>query len=194
LLPESRIGSFLAGCLATLLAFFLGALLFIRSGLFEVAASKPHGPLVYQVVKTTMVHAVRLRARGTAAPPRFERGRILAGFCAYEAHCVTCHGALSVARDRWANGLTPDPPYLIDAPLHWTPGQLHWIITNGVKMTAMPAWGDSLSDSEVWNLVAFLETANRQPGAYVALRAANVCALPAAPPGKQPLADGEKRP
>jgi mono/diheme cytochrome c family protein len=128
-----------------------------------------------------MRQSVRLRAHDLPAPSHFSRAQIVGGFCAYEAHCVACHGALSVGRDRWANGLTPDPPYLIDAPRHWTPSELHWIIEHGVKMTAMPAWDDSLPQKDIWNLVAFLETANRQPGAYVRLRAANICRIPRQP-------------
>jgi mono/diheme cytochrome c family protein len=181
LLPKTRMGAFLTGCMATGLAFALGAFLFMETGLFDVAASKPHGPLTYWLAHTTMRQSIRFRAHHLAAPAHFDRGQIIAGFCAYEAHCVACHGALSVARDRWANGLTPNPPYLIDAPRRWTPSELHWIIENGVKMTAMPAWDTSLPQRDIWNLVAFLETANRQPGAYVRLRAANVCT-----PARQP--------
>lgn len=183
MIPRTRTGAFLAGCLGTLAASGFGVLLFIESGLFNISAAKPHGPILYWLAHTTMRQSVSLRARDLAVPARFERGQILAGFCAYEAHCVACHGALSVGRDRWANGLTPNPPYLIDAPRHWTPSQLHWIIENGVKMTAMPAWDTSLPQKDIWNLVAFLETANRQPGAYVRLRAANICASPTARPG-----------
>ena len=169
--------SFFAGMVAAVAIATLGAVLFIQSGFFAVAASKPHTRLVYWMTHTTMVRSVRHQAGDDAPPAPFTRAQIVAGFCAYEVHCVTCHGALSVGRAPWVNGMTPDPPYLADAPREWTPAQLHWIIKNGVKMTAMPAWEKTLSDREIWNLVAFLETApNRKPGTYVAMRAANLCA------------------
>ena len=62
------------------------------------------------------------------------------GLCAYETHCVACHGAAAVGRVRWVNGLNPEPPYLLDATKRWSPSQLHWIVRNGIKMTGMPAW------------------------------------------------------
>jgi hypothetical protein len=55
----------------------------------------------------------------------------------------------------WVDGLTPTPPYLFDAARQWSPSQLHFIIANGVKMTAMPAWKLTMSDQDIWSLVAF---------------------------------------
>ncbi|MDB5693874.1 MAG: hypothetical protein JWO81_2937 [Alphaproteobacteria bacterium] len=152
------------------------AALFIRSGAFDVAASKPHSLLTYWITQATMTHSVKLHARDIAAPTPFTAGQVIAGFCAYETHCVMCHGAPSVARQPWVNGMTPDPPYLIDAPQRWRPAELFWIIRHGVKMTAMPAWEASMSDRETWNVVAFLEAApNRQPGLYTKMRQAGLC-------------------
>jgi mono/diheme cytochrome c family protein len=31
-----------------------------------------------------------------------------------------------------------------------------WVIKHGIKMSAMPAWGRTLSDAEIWDLVAFV--------------------------------------
>jgi mono/diheme cytochrome c family protein len=35
-------------------------------------------------------------------------------------------------------------------------GELEWIISNGVRMTGMPAFGPSRSEQEIWQLVAAL--------------------------------------
>ncbi|MGJ0531920.1 MAG: c-type cytochrome [Methylocystis sp.] len=34
--------------------------------------------------------------------------------------------------------------------------ELFWIIKNGVKMTAMPAFGPTHQDEQIWNIVAFV--------------------------------------
>ncbi|MHB8721984.1 MAG: c-type cytochrome [Steroidobacteraceae bacterium] len=31
-----------------------------------------------------------------------------------------------------------------------------WIIKHGIKMSAMPAWGKSLDDAAIWDIVAFV--------------------------------------
>jgi cytochrome c553 len=78
-----------------------------------------------------------------------------------------CHGGPGVARDAWANGLNPTPPYLIDSHSHWTPQELYWIVSKGVKMTAMPSWKMSMSDKQMWSIVAYLENMPKiPPGAY----------------------------
>src|SRR6516162_2068843 len=38
----------------------------------------------------------------------------------------------------------------------WTNAQLFWIVKNGVKMTGMAPYGESLKDDEIWNVIAFV--------------------------------------
>ncbi|MEA3001295.1 MAG: hypothetical protein QOH81_83 [Sphingomonadales bacterium] len=171
-----RLKALLADCALCLGLALVGAALFVRSGAFDVAASKPHTRLTYGITRSTMEYSVRVHARGIEAPTPFTGRQVAAGFCAYAAHCVMCHGALSVGRQPWVNGMTPDPPYLVGAPRRWTPAELFWIIRHGVKMTGMPAWEGRLSDAEIWNLVAFLEgPPNRQPGVYARMRESASC-------------------
>ena len=58
--------------------------------------------------------------------------------------------------DDVANGMYPKPPALTEAAWQWTPGELFWILRNGIKMSGMPAWKDH-SEEELWNVVAFLQ-------------------------------------
>src|SRR5581483_6083434 len=91
------------------------------------------------------------------APSAFTPAQVLQGAALYDRNCVSCHGAPGVARADWTNGMTPSPPYLIDAPRRWSRPELYWIVSNGVKMTAMPAWSETLSHAQLWDVVAFLE-------------------------------------
>jgi len=50
----------------------------------------------------------------------------------------------------------PQPPVLTDSAKEWSPGELFWIIRNGIKMSGMPSW-PGLSDDDLWNIVALLE-------------------------------------
>ena len=59
----------------------------------------------------------------------------------------------------YAHGMTPSPPYIVDAPRRWQARELYWIIAHGVKLTAMPAWQSLRTDAQIWDLVAFLEAA-----------------------------------
>ena len=81
-----------------------------------------------------------------------------------------------MARQQWVSGLEPQPPYLLDVQQRFKPRELFWIVKNGIKMTGMPAWRDSMSDAEIADVVAYLEaSAKMPPQTYVQWRAASVC-------------------
>ncbi|WP_325266832.1 cytochrome c [Phenylobacterium sp.] len=145
----------------------------VLSGAFDMAASVPHGRLAYRILDTVKLHSVRRHARGIRVPARFTADEMRAGFRLYDAHCVTCHGGPGIAPAPLSYGLNPPPPYLINSPDRWRPNELYWIIRNGEKMTAMPAWKGRLSAREAWNLVAFIEALRSldYPG-YLAMRQA----------------------
>lgn len=158
------------------LAGGLGAFGFIKSGLYNVGAARPHTRFTFFVTNETMIHSVRRHARNIVAPPAASPAQIVRGFCAYQAHCVACHGAPAVARQQWAGGMEPQPPYLLDAADRFRPRELFWIVKNGIKMTGMPSWRGSLSDPQLWEVVAWLEASRRlPPQTYLDWRAKRVC-------------------
>jgi mono/diheme cytochrome c family protein len=72
--------------------------------------------------------------------------------------------------------MEPAPPYLLDSTRKFTAPQLYWTVKNGIKMTGMPSWRDSMSDEEIWNVVAFLEAMPRMNSeAYRQWRSARLC-------------------
>jgi cytochrome c553 len=152
------------------------ALTFVKSGLFNVGASSPHTKFTEWITHETMIHSVVRHATSIDARSRFTPQQIVAGFCTYETHCVACHGASAVAREQWVSGLEPSPPYLLDATSRWKPRELFWIAKNGIKMTGMPSWRDSLGDDQIWDVVGFLEAMRRlPPQTYVSWRAQGRC-------------------
>jgi mono/diheme cytochrome c family protein len=166
----------LGAAIALALVMPLGVYAFVKSGLFNVAASHPHTKFTQWITHETMIHSVRRHADGIEAPAHLGVSQVEAGFCLYETHCVACHGAAAVAREQWASGLEPSPPYLLDATSNWTPSQLFWIAKNGIKMTGMPSWRDSLSDGQLWDVVGFLEAMRQMPPqTYVQWRSRGMC-------------------
>ena len=148
----------------------------VRSGLYDVGAANPHTKVTEWLTHETMIHSVRRHANAVQAPARFTGSQIEAGFCAYEKHCVECHGAAGVGRQQWVSGLEPAPPYLLDVHQRFSRSELFWIVKNGIKMTGMPSWRSSMSDTEIWDTVAWLEAgAKLPPQTYVRWRAERRC-------------------
>jgi cytochrome c553 len=170
------------GAIAIVAVVPLGVLAFVKSGIYDVGASRRHTRFTQWITHDTMIHSVRRHANGITPPPWTSAQQLLAGYCAYETHCVACHGAAAVAREQWVNGLEPQPPYLLDVTHDFTPPQLFWIAKNGIKMTGMPAWGESMSDRQVWNVVAWLEASrDLPPQTYVRWRGRRRCGATATP-------------
>ena len=171
---------FVIGGAAALVAAGLGAFAFSQSGLYNVGAAVPHTDFTEWLTQGTMIRSVRHHAKAVSAPERFIDEQVVAGFCRYERHCVACHGAAGVANETWVNGMEPAPPYLLDAPRKWTRPELFWIISNGNKMTGMPAWRRSLTTGEIWSIVAYIDATDRIPAAtFKRLRSNGVCKEPA---------------
>ena len=176
----------LSGVAAGLLSVGIGAFIVIEGGLFNATASTPHLPAVALAAHTAFIRSVQVRARGIEPPGRFTPAEVTAGFREYDVSCVACHGAPGIPRAGWAGGMTPTPPYLEDAARRWRPRELYWIVGQGVKMTAMPAWGETRSNGQVWDLVAFLEALPDLTTAdYAKMRAASG---DASPPNAMPAA------
>jgi mono/diheme cytochrome c family protein len=147
---------FLSGVVFTVALALVFAILFVASGLYDVAASKPPGGLEKAVARLTMNRSVGKRA-GKTANPLSGPDVIRAGLAHYREMCVFCHGAPGVDASEAGEGLNPPAPDLtIESVQRRTDGELFWIVQNGIRMTGMPAFGGTHKDAEIWKIVAFL--------------------------------------
>jgi mono/diheme cytochrome c family protein len=142
-------------------AAVLGGAAFIYSGAYDVAATAPHWPLTHRILEAARVRSIKAHAAGIVPPGDLgDRARVVAGTSHFAEHCAMCHAAPGVEAQDLAEGLYPKPPVLTDVARRYTPGELFWILKNGIKASGMPSWGDH-GDEDLWNTVAFME---RLPG------------------------------
>ncbi|WP_414439174.1 c-type cytochrome [Burkholderia sp. 22PA0106] len=169
--PFKAVGLTLAAVAATAAA---GALGVIYSGWYDVSAIPPHDPIVAWALHSTYENSLHRHARGIVAPPDLmSDANIAAGARRYAATCVACHGAPGEPPGPIARGILPGAPLLLDAKRRNTPPLMFWTIRNGVRMTAMPAFGKTFSDQDIWQLAAFLKHARGMSAAdYARLSAA----------------------
>jgi mono/diheme cytochrome c family protein len=146
--------------LACILVAVLGAVGFIYSGLYDVAAVHPDNPVVAWALHTTSDHSVTARLGGIEEPPGLDKPAIVqAGGHLFGENCVVCHGGPGLQPTAIAQGINPAPPNLFRANRHPRMTEMFWFIKNGVKMTGMPGFGKTHSDDEIWSIAAFLRTA-----------------------------------
>jgi mono/diheme cytochrome c family protein len=142
----------IAGLLVVLVA---GAVIY--AGVYDVAATTPHWPVVGAIIETARLHSIKAHAAGIAVPPGLDNpAKVLSGVEHYAAHCAVCHGAPGVPKGDIGRSLYPPPPDLAKTAPLYSSAELFWIVKHGIKMTGMPAWADH-SDEELWATVAFVE-------------------------------------
>lgn len=94
-------------------------------------------------------------------PPTAES--VAAGEEVYVQNCQTCHGALGLGDGPGGEGVQPPPADLVyHVPLH-PDDEIFTTIDEGKTSTAMPAFGDQLSEEQIWHLINYLRTLPDDP-------------------------------
>ena len=131
--------------------------LFIWAGLFNVAATSKHSWPATLLMHYAMERSVAFHASKLDSPNLDDPTLVSRGATHYASGCAPCHGAPGELASPIAQQMTPTPPGLYSAGRDYTSSQLFWIIKNGVKMTAMPAWPVQERKDEIWAMVAFVK-------------------------------------
>lgn len=140
---------------ATLAVLAIGAVLFIESGIYDIGADDHHTKVVLAMIEQLRDQSIELRARKVDVRYVVDPTRVAAGAQHYAALCVGCHLAPGVTKSDLRPGLYPHPPNLAQEEMQ--PAQrAFWIVKHGIKMSAMPAWGKTLDDAAIWDVVAFI--------------------------------------
>ena len=153
----TRVAFGLAGAVA---AAGLGLGVFIGSGIYNIGADDHHTRLTLALIEHLRDRSIGVRARTIAAPNVEDPRRIAAGAERYAALCVGCHLAPGVTKSDIRPGLYPHPPNLSQEDSR-DAQRAFWTIKHGIKMSAMPAWGKSLDDAAIWDIVSFVQ---KMPG------------------------------
>jgi mono/diheme cytochrome c family protein len=137
-------------------AAVLSVALFVRSGLYDVAADRSHTQVVYTLLETALRYSVQREARGIEEPVLMSPQLVTRGALCFREHCVACHGAPGVAPGPAGLAMQPLPGPLVDAAQRWRARELVWLTRHGIRMSGMPAWGQRLDDDDIWALAAFM--------------------------------------
>jgi len=155
---------FFVGFLLGLILIPVGLYFYLLMGMAPVATSSPALPLEKRL--THMALAARIKKEATNTPPiPVNDSNLLLGVAVYEEHCAVCHGVPGKPQTAIAKGMFPKPPQLFhgkgvtDDP----PSETYWKAANGIRLTGMPGFKDSLSDAELWQVSLLLANADKLP-------------------------------
>lgn len=148
----------------------LGSAAFVLSGVYNVSARVPHYRGTSWVLDIVKGRSIAHHASGVAEKAIVEHnGNNGIGVIHYHAMCRRCHGAPGIERDEFAQGLYPSPPDLTtgEEQADWTDKELLWIVSNGLKFTGMPAFGNTHTKEEMMAIIDFVDhVPEMDPEAY----------------------------
>lgn len=143
------------------------------SGMYDVAADRPHTRPVAWLLEVLRERSIAVRASDIDVPPLEDEALIRSGAGNYDAMCSGCHLAPGMAATELSRGLYPAPPDLARHGIE-DAAEAFWAIKHGIKASGMPAWGKSMDDSSIWGMVALLrQLPQMTPEQYRALVASS---------------------
>lgn len=156
---------FSLGVLVGLLILPAALYLYVATGHVPVATADPSMPMEAFFAK--MGRKSRIRAE---QPKRdlstFSTADLEAGADIYQKNCAFCHGLSNQPKPNAAKGMFPRAPQLLDKDdmvIDDPVGESFWKVKNGIRLSGMPGFKDSLSETQIWQVSALLAKAEQLP-------------------------------
>ena len=122
------------------------------------AKTEPHAIEVFMARQIRHL-AIPIEHRNKPNPVSLGPDLLQEGLAHFADHCATCHGNDGSGRTPIGKNVYPKAPDLRVADTQsMSDGELFWVIHNGIRFTAMPAWGEGDLDKDLdsWKLVHFI--------------------------------------
>jgi thiosulfate dehydrogenase len=179
-------GKILLGIVLGLILVPVAVLVWFRFGQVPVAVNDP--PLPQEKLLTSVPLNARIDREAVKTPPvQVNEDTLVAGAHIYSDQCAACHG-FHGKPSKFGMHMFPDAPPLwekhhsgdtvgvSDDP----PGETYWKVANGIRLTGMPSYKETLTETQMWQVSLLLANADKPlpPGAVAILNGE----APSAPP------------
>lgn len=138
--------------------------LYFRFGYAPVATASSPMPFEKQLAHMALNARIQKEAPKNS-PLQTTDVNYQAGAHIYRENCAICHGLPGQPASATSKGMYPRPPQLFkghgvtDDPA----GETYWKVANGIRLTGMPAYTNSLSPTEMWQVSLLLANADKLP-------------------------------
>ena len=186
-LPFVRL--FLLGIVITLIAGAIGLVLVVQNGWIDPRADNGYFPLE-KWASRSVNRAIRNDSKNLQSPIAATEDNLVAGAKLYGQQCAICHGASDAQASDIAKGLYIQGPQLAKHGVEDdAPGETYYKIVHGMRLTPMPAFGKTLTETQAWQLALFLKNMDKlPPAAETEFKSIPSQATSAAPPVGAPPA------
>jgi thiosulfate dehydrogenase len=186
--------SFVIGLIIGVVLLLAGTWYYFTSGHAPVAVLDP--PMWFErKLATAALHAHLARQSHAEPPVPVDESTYTAGADIYKQNCAICHGLPDQEQSPIAKGMFPKPPHLFhgvgvtDDPA-W---ETHWKVENGIRLTGMPSFKGSLTETQLWQVSVLLANADKISPAVKAVLTSPPPPPPSATATAQPKAAPQPR-
>ena len=156
--------SFVVGVFVGAALFALVVFGYFLAGQAPVATDAPPMPFEKYLAKTAL-HKVLDREMPHSVPIPSDYANYVAGAQIYKENCAVCHGLPGKPATSVAKGMFPKPPVLLEGKgvTDDEPGETYWKVVHGIRMTGMPGFKGSLTETQAWQVSILLAHADKLP-------------------------------
>jgi thiosulfate dehydrogenase len=139
----------------------VGGYLFIATGHMPMATAAGALP-GEEMIANLALNASMKGSRDLKSPLPVNDETLKHGADVYNGNCAMCHGAFQQPKPDLAKYMFPPPPQLLaDDKMSGDPeGELYWKITNGIRMTGMPAFEKIIDQNRRWQVALLIKHAD----------------------------------
>jgi thiosulfate dehydrogenase len=172
---------------------FLGAYFYFATGHAPVATYAPEMPFERKFAGMAL-HAYLDKVPHVKSPVPADEPNLVAGAKLYKQNCAVCHGVPGEPHNAIANGMFPKPPLLfrgvgVTDDEAW---ESFAKVSGGIRMTGMPSFRDSLTETQMWQISQLVKNADKLPdSAKTELASTPTAGLAPAIPSPAPSKPGD---
>jgi len=159
---EEKYVRFIAGVVVGILLAGVVAFGYFLSGGAPVAVADKVMPFERFLAKGALRARIEKEMQKNV-PVATDESTYVAGAKIYVGNCAVCRGFPNAEPWPIAKGMFPKPPRLFRGKgvTDDEPGETYWKVANGIRLSGMPAFKGSLSETELWQVTVLLANADK---------------------------------
>lgn len=178
---------FLIGLVVGVILIPLCVYIYFATGGAPVATSAP--PLPFEkTLASAALHAHIAKEMPKTVPIPADEANLMSGANVYRENCSACHGIPGGTPTAIARGMFPKSPKLLEGKgvTDDPPGETYWKVANGIRLTGMPSFSESLSQTQMWQVSLLAANANKLPDSVKSALFRPIPLVPAQPTTPSP--------
>jgi mono/diheme cytochrome c family protein len=160
--------NFVIGLIVGLIVVPLCIYIYFVTGMAPVATAAPPMPFERMLAGKALDARIKKEMTNNVPPAiSYDDATLTAGAQIYVQQCANCHGLPQQPPSSYFKGMAPRPPQLFRGKgvTDDDPGETFWKVSNGIRMTGMPSFQNTLNKDQMWQVTIMLSNTDKLPQA-----------------------------